>query len=269
MKLNKVPGQTFEGGKGFKRDPKTELFLRSTTSFAGEDRFYESGEDRNKRAVELARDVAVNDWKWFSDFLVWLRSDGNMRTAPLMLSVEGVRARLNAKPLGNVPGTLTNRELIAKVLQRPDEPKELVAYHINNYGKSIPKPIKRGVSDAMRRMMNERQVLRYDKDGEDVRLGDVVELCHVRPRYIGKGVTDPKQGALLEHLIANRHNRDGYEPPWDLESIRQRHEFNKLPAGDRHTFAKLVEAGDTDALEKWQKALAGQWEWGRSWLGQK
>lgn len=42
--------------------------------------------------------------------------------------------------------------MIASVLRRPDEPGELLAYWTATYGRAVPKPVKRGIADAVRRI---------------------------------------------------------------------------------------------------------------------
>ena len=37
----------------------------------------------------------------------------------------------------------------------------------------------------------------------------------------------------------------------------------------RHAFAHEVRSGDQAATQIWEKALAGSWEWGKLWLGEK
>jgi hypothetical protein len=245
---------TFEGGTAYARGKKQELFFAATTVFAGQDTFYESASDRDSRVTMAGREVAVGDFEWYSKFVPWLRSEAHIRTMSVMLAAEGVHARLAAKQHSG------NRQLIDVALQRPDEPGEFLAYWISHYGKKLPQPVKRGVADAVTRMLNERQALRYDKPGDAFRLGDVIELTHPSAK-------DELQGMLFEHLITVRHNRDGYVPPEELPAIHARWELNRLPKDDRHAFARKVIAGDTDAVEMWRRALAGQWEWGRSWLG--
>jgi len=238
--------------------------------FAGQDAFYEKAENADARAVELARDLAVTDWGWFSRFLPWLRSDGNIRTMATILAVEGVRTRVAAKEdvklLSDVKdygeNHLTNRQVIDKVLQRPDEPGKMLKYHFTHYGKNVPKPIKRGIADSVIRMINQRQALRYDKPGDDIRLGDVIEFTHPE----GK---DAEQHMLFTHLITSRHDRENYEPPAELEEIHARWELNKMTPDERHEFGAKVQALDPDALNLWRKALAGSWEWGKLWLGEK
>ena len=259
---------THNGGAGFARDLKTELFLRATTGFAGENKFYEKAEDADTRAIQLARELSVGDWKWFSDFVVWLRNDGNIRTMSIMLAAEGVNARLAAKvrvPADpDNPGQflVSHRKLIEKVLQRPDEPGELIAYWINSYGRKIPQPLKRGAADALTRMLNQRQALRYDKEGKAVRIADVIDLVHPKAK-------SALQGDLFQYLITNRHNRDGYVPPASLNEINSRKQLNAMTPAERHDFARKVIKGDPNATLVWKLALAGQWEWGKSWLGAK
>lgn len=255
-----MTAKTHEGGRGFTRSPKNELFLRATTMFAGQDSFYENADHADARAVELAREIAVTDWGWFSGFLVWLRGEGNIRVMSSVLAVEGVKARLNAK-VTTGDGLLTNRQVINAVLQRPDEPGKMLGYHFTTYGKDIPKPVKRGIADAVTRMVNQRQALRYDKPGETVRLGDVIEFTHPKAK-------DDLQGILFRHLITSRHAREGYEPPVELDEVRARWVLNRFPPGERHAFAKTI-ATDPDAQVLWFKALAGSWEWGKLWLGEK
>lgn len=252
--------KTHEGGEGFTRTPENELFLRATTMFFGQDSFYEKAENSDQRAIELGRGLAVSNWEWYSEFLLWLRAEGNIRTMSMVLAVEGVRARLAAKITGFNDG-VSHRKVVDGVLQRPDEPGKLLQYHFERYGKNVPKPVKRGIADALVRMLNQRQALRYDKPGDAVRLGDVIEFTHPEAK-------SALQGVLFQHLITSRHDREGYEPPVELDEVHARWVLDKLTPDERHAFAKTI---STDPVAKtfWVKALAGSWEWGRLWLGEK
>ncbi|WP_308207787.1 TROVE domain-containing protein [Actinomadura madurae] len=160
---------------------------------------------------------------WTARFLEWLRGDGNMRSASLVGAAEYVRARLDAagtrerrtheagqgKDAAAWDGDdlsyriTTNRRVIASVLQRADEPGELLAYWTSTYGRAIPKPVKRGVADAVRRLYNERNLLKYDTDSKGFRFGDVIDLVHPTPD--GDKLW---QGALFQHALDRRHGRD-------------------------------------------------------------
>lgn len=227
----KANTRTFEGGAGYTRDAKTELFLRATGAFhGGEADFYESADQRDDRLRELVRTVAIDDPDWGFEFARWLRTEGNMRTASLMFAVDFVKARLDAQQhgavgtrVGNPDGTwvnVSNRAIIDAVCQRPDEPGEILAIWTAWYGRRIPKPVKRGVADAAARLYSERSLLKYDTDTKSYRFADVLELTHAAP--------DPAkaswQGTLFSYAINRRHGRGG-DIPSGLEIIRNNASF--------------------------------------------
>jgi hypothetical protein len=98
-----------------------------------------------------------------------------------------------------------NRRVIASVLKRADEPGELLAYWTSRYGRRIPKPVKRGIEDAVGSLYTERSLLKYDTDSKGFRFGDVIELVHPAPTKVW-------QGDLFKHAIDRRHNRDNPIP---------------------------------------------------------
>jgi len=252
-------GTTHEGGPGYQRDAKSELFLRATTMFVGEKAFYESANEGANRLRVLVAEIVKTDegWEWLKGFLPWLRSEANIRTAGILLSVEAVHARLAYGLHGN-----GNRELISRVLQRADEPGEVLAYWTSRYGKAIPKPIKRGVADAATRLYSERGFLRYDSDAKSFRFGDVLELTHPETDKVW-------QKDLFSWAITSRQEREGAEPAETLEAVRLRRELSRLPAERRHEIARGALAGEGTARNDIERAAAGQWEWVISWLGDK
>lgn len=190
------PAITAEGGAGWKRTPRAELFLLAVGSVdITADTFYQGGDERVARFTELVRTVAISDPAWIGSFLGWLRGPGNIRTASIVGAVEAARAMVQTQ----TPGS---RAIVAAVLQRADEPGEMIAYHLQRYGKRIPKPIKRGIADAVQRLYTERNLLKYDTPSHAVRFGDVLELTHpAAPRYA-------EATLLFRHAIDRRHGRD-------------------------------------------------------------
>src|SRR6266702_2504511 len=83
-----VIGLTHEGGVGFERDPKSELFLLAVTNMVREQTFYESGKDRDERFVQLIHTVTKSDPAWITAFVPFLRDKLNMRSASLVMAVE-------------------------------------------------------------------------------------------------------------------------------------------------------------------------------------
>lgn len=194
------PAVNHEGAVGAARDAKSELFLLAVANMVGEPTFYESAGARDSRYTELVHQVAA-DLDWTSGFLGWLRSDANMRSASLVGAAEATRALLAAK----LPG---GRQLVASVLQRADEPGEMLAYWTSKYGRAIPKPVKRGVADAIGRLYTEYALLKYDTASKGYRFADVIDLVH-------PDATAPWQGELFRLALDRRHNR----PPTELEHL--------------------------------------------------
>jgi hypothetical protein len=131
------------GGQGFERDAKSELFLLAVSNMVNPGgAFHENGTTRDARYTALIAQTAP-DTEWFTGFLGFLRNTANMRSASIIAAADGVRARLTAGVVGG------NREMIARVLQRADEPGELLAYWTATHGRNIPSCVKRGISDAL------------------------------------------------------------------------------------------------------------------------
>ncbi|GHH58057.1 TROVE domain-containing protein [Streptomyces candidus] len=237
---------TAEGGTGYLRDTKSALFLLAVSNFVGTDTFYEKGGQRDDRYTQLVRQVAVIDPEWCTGFLRWLRSDANMRTASLVGAAEFTKARLEAGAVGH------SRQVIDSVLQRADEPGEFLGYWTGKYGRKLPKPVKRGLADAVQRLYNERSLLKHDTVSKGYRFGDVLNLVHPSPAD-GK----PWQGDLFKHALDRRMKRDE-DIPARLSTLIARDQLMSTPIADRR-----------DVLARHQELLqrAGMtWEALAGWL---
>lgn len=204
--------RTYEGGPAFLREEKSELFLLAVVNFYGQNTFYEKATDRDTRFSDLIRKVALEDPEWVVEMLTWLRGpEGNLRTAALVGAAEFVRARLKVQKAADKG---LNRQVIGNVLQRADEPGELLAYWTSRYGRKIPKPIKRGVGDAVRRLYGEYSLLKYDTSKNGWRFGDVIEMCRIKA-----DPAKPWQNDLFRYAIERRQKRDNPIPE-SLNTIR-------------------------------------------------
>ncbi|WUH92581.1 TROVE domain-containing protein [Streptomyces sp. NBC_00433] len=238
---------TAEGASGYRRDARSELFLLAVANLVGSDTFYEKGGDRDERFRALVRELAVADAKWTAGLLGWLRGEGNMRTAAIVGAAEFVSARLAAGAAGD---GVSNREVVASVLRRADEPGELLAYWMSRYGRQVPKPVKRGVADAIGGLYTEKALLKYDSAAASFRFGDVVELVHPAPRA-------PWQGELFRHAIDRRHGR-GDAIPALLGVVAARAGLLAEPVERRRALVRDAAAGERLAAAgmTWE-ALAG------------
>jgi hypothetical protein len=191
-------GVTHEGAPGYARDAKGELFLLAVATMVGEGTFYEDAASRDERYERLVAGIAVEDPQWMARFVGWLRGEAHMRSAALVAALTAARAMVDA----GLPGA---RALVAAALQRADEPGEALAYWTGRYGRAIPKPVKRGIADAARRLYTEFTLLRYDTATKGFRFADVIELTHPAPAV-------PGQGDLFAWALARRHAREQAVP---------------------------------------------------------
>lgn len=243
--------RSYEGGRGHERDARSELFLLSVANFVSQQTFYETGTDRDARFAKLVRELAVTDPEWTAGLLGWLRGEGNLRTASIVGAAEYVSARLEA---GATDGP-SNRQVVASVLRRPDEPGELLAYWTATYGRTVPKPVKRGVADAVRRLYSGKSLLKYDTASKGYRFGDILNLVHAAP-----DPDKPWQGELFRYALDRRHNPDTAVPPASNTVLTAHRELMALPVERRR--AVVTSEGGAERL-----AAAGMtWEALAGWL---
>ncbi|WP_317442656.1 TROVE domain-containing protein [Streptomyces collinus] len=252
--------RTYEGGRGQEREPRSELFLLAVSHFVGRETFYESGADRDDRFVRLVRDLAVTDPAWTAGLLGWLRGEGNLRTASIVGAAEYVHARLAADATDGP----ANRQVVDSVLRRPDEPGELLAYWTTTYGRAVPKPVKRGVADAVRRLYHVRSLLKYDTASKGYRFGDILNLTHASP-----DPDKPWQGDLFRYALDRRHHPDTAVPPASLPALTAHRELMALPVERRRAVVtapdgveRLAAAGLTwEALAGWLQGPMDKAAW--------
>ncbi|MFF4544485.1 TROVE domain-containing protein [Streptomyces sp. NPDC001406] len=251
--------RTYEGGRGHERDARSELFLLAVSHFLA-DTFYENAKDREDRFARLVRDLAVTDPSWTVGLLGWLRGEGNIRTAAIVGAAEYVKARLDT---GATEGP-SNRQVIASVLRRPDEPGELLAYWTATYGRTVPKPVKRGIADAVRRLYHGKSLLKYDTASKGYRFGDVLNLVHAAP-----DPDKPWQGELFQYALDRRHNPDTAVPPASNRVLTAHRELMAVPVGERRAVVtapdgaeRLAAAGITwEALAGWLQGPMDKAAW--------
>jgi hypothetical protein len=231
---------THEGGAAFGRDAESELFLLAATNMVGEDTFYERAADRDARFVDLVHQVTATNPAFIAGadpdagqigLAQYLRRHLLMRSAAVVMAAEYVAA-----------GGARGRAVIARALQRADEPAEVVGYWMANHGRNLPMPLKRGVADAVRRLYTERAALRYDGRSRQLRMADVIELTHPNP-------AGERQSALFRYLLDRRHHDDAVADREMLPILAAAAALEAVPADQRRSVlrdrgpAVLADAG--------------------------
>lgn len=200
------PTRTFEGGKAVTPSPLQDLMFTTVCTYAGQDTFYETATDRDQRIADLVRVTSRHDPRAVVDFIGRLRNDFNIRTAAILVAAEFVAAgRENGNPQ-------YVREAVSNACVRADEPAELLAYWMSRHGRSIPRGMKLGIGDAVRRLYNPWSVLKWDSTDRSVRMADVIELCHVEPET-------EAQSTLYRWLLDRRHRG---KDAWGIHNVYAR-----------------------------------------------
>jgi hypothetical protein len=252
-------GQTHQGGAGFARDPKSELFLLATTNFVGEDTFYEDAKGRDTRFRDLVRTNALHDPQWTADMLRWLRHEANMRSASIVGAIEAAKALAKAEADANIhyqrPAELTPRRIVDSVLLRADEPAEVLGYWLAAYGKPVPKWLKRALGDAILRLYTEFNVCKWDSERNPLRFADVLEYSQITRT---KGTFHE---TLFTYLLDARHGRGSVG---GLPKLSYRAELLAMPPDRRRAW--LRHAALTGNLDHALRSAAMTWEALSGWL---
>lgn len=174
--------RTHEGAVSVDVTPAKELRRAVMAHLLFEDSFYESGVDAATRIAELVKRVSVDD---AAQAAIDAREKFKLRHVPLFIVREVIRSHRGA---GRKIG-----DLIARVIQRPDECGELLALYRKD-GKGEPYQLKIGLARALKKF-SEYQLAKWDPSGGPgvIRLRDVLFLCHARSRT-------KEQGRLLARL---------------------------------------------------------------------
>lgn len=268
-------GLNFNGGAGYARDAQTELFLLGVSNFR-EDTVNETTIQRDDRYNTLVHEVGLADPAWMAGFLPWLRQKMNMRVAPLVGAAEFVRARQLA---GIHDGSHAHclrgvgRRTVDLVQQRPDEPGEILAYWLENYGRRMPFALKKGVADGAARLYSGKSLLRYDSDRRAVRFGDVIDLVHPRPRAMldDRDDVSAEELALLAeedrryrsdlfHAALDRRHRRVNPYLGDVRTLRSRAALMAVPLGQRRA---VIEG---HGAAGWLRAAGMDWKALAGWL---
>ncbi|SET09818.1 TROVE domain-containing protein [Hymenobacter actinosclerus] len=176
-----------EGAPAYVLTPALELYAAVATAGLS-NQFYETAGARLARLRQL---IGQADPLLVARLAVYAREKLHLRSVPLVLAVELARVHR---------GTGLVSRLVARIVQRPDELTELLAYYAAANGRTGPKTLGRlskqlqkGLALAFHKF-DGYQLAKYDRAGA-VRLRDALFLVHPRPR-------DAAHQALFDQLTA-------------------------------------------------------------------
>lgn len=173
----------YMGKKAYKQTPKEELIFAVLTTFV-EKSYYESKDARLDRIKALVKTVAKSDPEFVGKLAIYARTQFHMRSVfPVLI---GELSKVHK-------GDSVVRNAIAIGTTRLDDLTELVSYlGVEN----LTTRVKKGISDAINKF-DSYQFAKYQGKGKEVKLIDLVNLCHP------KG-TNPKTKKALKDLVAGK-----------------------------------------------------------------
>lgn len=198
-KLNRPrPGAlTHEEARAYTVSPEATLRRSVMACLLWEDQFYEAGESIADRIAKLVPQVPAEK---VAGIAIEARERMNLRHVPLLLACEMAKHETHRGAV---------EEVVARIVQRPDELTELLAIYSRD--RKGPKKLgelsaglKRGIARAFTKF-DAYQLAKYDRPGE-IKLRDALFLSHAKPR-------DTAQAEVWQKLVAGK-----LEPPdtWEV-----------------------------------------------------
>lgn len=171
-------GHTYQGGPAKFQAPLQQLIRVTMANMLWEDQFYIDGQSTANLIQTLVHSVSLEE---AARVALEARNQMKLRHVPLLI----VREMARHPKLHTNPRVVS--ETLAEVIQRPDELTEFVSIYwaTNPKGqKSLSKQIKLGLAKAFSKF-NEYALAKYNRD-KDVKLRDVLFLCHSKPADVSK-----------------------------------------------------------------------------------
>lgn len=157
----------FAGGPAYGQSPRLELVCLVLATFFT-DTFYESANETLDRLVRLLRS---EDPKFAAKLALFARNECGMRSASHVIAAETA---------GRVKGESWVRGFLEKVVRRPDDAVEILAYYMREHGKPVPNAIKKGLKAAIEKF-DGYQLAKYRCEGREISLVDLVNIVHPAP----------------------------------------------------------------------------------------
>ncbi len=171
----------YEGAKAYKLDPKMELYSLVCTASL-QKKFYTDEDEQLNRIRAL---VGLTDPDFVCKLAVYAREKMYLRSVPLVLMVE-VLWNFRGAFIDVETSTLIKRT-ITRIIQRPDEIVEILAYYQEANERTgtkklskLSNSLKKGIAESFNKF-NEYQFAKYNRDTE-IKLRDAMFLTHPIPK---------------------------------------------------------------------------------------
>lgn len=158
---------TFEGAEAHAGTPAEKLERAAMTAMLFEDAHYEKGVTLAQRVAILANEVSQEDAERIARVS---RNEYNLRHVPLWILTARMRA-----------GNPVSAKAIEDVIQRADEPGEMLAQYWRDGKKPLPNQFKNALRNSVAKF-DAYQLAKYDRRKDAVKIRDVLRLVHPTPK---------------------------------------------------------------------------------------
>ncbi len=172
-----------EGATAYPMNDKEKLVTQVLTSFFNENKFYG---DNSQDILNTVRNVIKTEAKFVANLCIYARNEMHLRTISHVLVSELAKS---------TEGKEYVRKTLNKIIERPDDMTEVLAYYLNTYGKPIPNSVKKGLADSFGKF-DEYQLAKYNRKNT-IKLKDILCLAHPKAK-------DERQSDLWKRLLEDR-----------------------------------------------------------------
>jgi len=165
IRKNKADAINLAGGEAFSETPKLEFAAMMLTSML-KNQYYRGADETVNQLKALIR--KIDDKKFVAKTAIYARMTAGMRSATHLAAGELART---------VKGATWTAGFYDRVVRRPDDALEILAYYLGVYGSPIPNSLKKGLGAALTRF-DEYQLAKYRKSDADISMVDLVNLVH-------------------------------------------------------------------------------------------
>jgi len=162
----------YEGGEAFKPDSAEMSLYKVTINNLLEDTFYTEDEEQLEKVTKRFDAVADDNPEFALKLAAYARNEMGLRDVSQLLLVLAANDERTKEYVRNYAD---------RIMVRTDEPCTVVAIHDQLFGGTIPKPLKKGINDALHQW-DRYQFDKYDNDNREVNIRDVINRTHPKPR---------------------------------------------------------------------------------------
>jgi hypothetical protein len=244
------------GSAAYSLPDQERLVTGVLTCFFNEPKHYG---DTSKEIVEAARRVIATDPEFVAKLACFARNEFHMRTISQVLAAEVAHG---------AKGNRVIRKMTRKVIERPDDMTNILAYHFDTWGprkdgNPVPRGLRRGLADIFGKF-DEYQLAKYKGDGDLVKLRDALLIVRPKPENAAQGALWKK---LIEGNLATPETRETIlsekgqsKETWEsfidsgkmgyFAMVRNLGNFLKNGISDAHWAKVLTRLADPKAVEK-------------------